>query len=101
MIAHPPSPTSLPSQPTLYSKPMQGALRVQAILQDRYHVGHSITPLFNNTHPLFWELSIKRLRDLTTDPEKGYEELVDQALLHGQIAKKVRPPRHVHPKTHL
>ena len=64
-------------------------------------MGHSITPLFNNTHPLFWELSIKRLRDLTTDPEKGYEELVDQALLHGQIAKKVRPPRHVHPKTHL
>ena len=62
---------------------------MEKVLQDRYHVGHSISPAFNNSHPLFWAVTIKSLRDLTTNPDPLLEGKIDTALRQGQIAKKV------------
>ena len=68
-------------------KLIMGALGVEWVGQDRFHVGHSFSPKFNNTDPRFFDLIILGWRHATVERDRDCMRLVDEKLMAGEIKK--------------
>jgi hypothetical protein len=66
-----------------------GKKGIQHVLQDRFHVAHSFSPKFNNLDVRFFDIIIKGFREVTVRRDQRREEIIDEALKHGRVAKKV------------
>ena len=58
------------------------------VLQDQFHVAHSVSPHFNNMHPSFAKFIIVGWREATTFLDPDLERKVDLMLGAGEIAKE-------------
>ena len=68
-------------------KSIMQSLGVEWVGQDRFHVAHSFSPKFNNTHELFFPLIILEWRHATVERDRDCERLVDEKLMAGEISK--------------
>ena len=62
-------------------------LDIEWVGQDRFHVAHSFSPKFNNTHAQFWEIIILGWRHATVARNRDCERLVDEKLMAAAISK--------------
>jgi hypothetical protein len=65
------------------------------IVQDKFHVAHSVSPHFNNQHPHYHERVIRGWREATNRRDPEDERSVDDKLLAGAITKKITFRGHV------